>query len=68
MISATTPPPMYMSHRYPRTGDAHPLDQARRHWSDGAAIDQLRSVVEAHEHPGEVTFGSSAWLITARGA
>jgi SAM-dependent methyltransferase len=30
------------------------------------ALGQLRSTVEAHEQPGGVMFGSSAWLITAR--
>lgn len=30
------------------------------------ALDHLRASVEAHERPGGVAFGSSAWLITAR--
>jgi SAM-dependent methyltransferase len=34
--------------------------------SRAEALAQLRAAVEAHEQPGAVTFGSSAWLITAR--
>jgi hypothetical protein len=31
------------------------------------ALARLRATVEAHEQPDGVSFGSSAWLITARG-
>jgi SAM-dependent methyltransferase len=41
----------------------HDLDPDAR----ARALEQLRSTVEAHEQPGGVMFGSSAWLITARG-
>jgi SAM-dependent methyltransferase len=34
--------------------------------SRAEALARLRAVVEAHEEPGRVAFGSSAWLITAR--
>lgn len=34
--------------------------------SRAEALARLRAVVEAHEQPGRVAFGSSAWLITAR--
>jgi hypothetical protein len=42
----------------------HDLDPASR----SRALDELRSTFQAHEHDGGVTFGSSAWLITARAA
>ena len=38
------------------------LDPAGR----AEALGRLRAAVEAHERPGGVAFGSSAWLITAR--
>lgn len=34
--------------------------------SRAEALARLRAAVEAHEQPGGVAFGSSAWLITAR--
>jgi SAM-dependent methyltransferase len=34
--------------------------------SRSRALEQLRATVEAHEHDGEVSFKSSAWLVTAR--
>jgi len=40
----------------------HDLDPSTR----AQALDQLRWTVDAHAQPTGVTFGSSAWLITAR--
>ena len=42
----------------------HDLDASTR----AQALERLRSAVEAHEDGGAVTFGSSAWLITASAA
>ncbi len=43
-------------------GLTHDLDLSSR----AEALARLRAAVEAHEQPGRVAFGSSAWLITAR--
>jgi SAM-dependent methyltransferase len=39
----------------------HDLDESSR----SQALGQLRATVEAHQQDGGITFGSSAWLITA---
>ena len=43
-------------------GLTHDLDDASR----TAALDELRSMVAAHDTGGGVLFGSSAWLVSAR--
>lgn len=43
-------------------GLTHDLDESER----ASALGKLRQLVEDHDGPGGVTFGTAAWLITAR--